>query len=75
MGNIRYTVVLEWDPEEELYVATIPVLSVASYGTTRDEAMEKIKEAAEVTIEGLKITGQPVPMCDEDRVGFVEVAV
>ena len=61
MGIARYTVVIEWDDEEELYIATIPALSVGSYGVSRKEAMEKIKEAAEVTIEGLKAHNLPVP--------------
>ena len=61
MDIARYTVVIEWDPEEELYIATIPALSVGSYGVSRKEAMEKIKEAAEVTIEGLKAHNLPVP--------------
>jgi predicted RNase H-like HicB family nuclease len=75
MEKIRYTVVLEWDPEEDLYVATLPALSIGSYGETRDEALEMIKEAAEVTIEGLKETGQLIPRGDEDKIGLVEVAV
>ncbi len=61
MEKVRYTVVLEWGPDEELYVATIPALSVGSYGSTKQEALHNIKEAAEVTIEGLKATGQPIP--------------
>jgi predicted RNase H-like HicB family nuclease len=75
MEKVRYTVVLEWDPEEELYIATIPALSVGSYGETREEAMAKIEEAAIVTIGGLKATGQTIPMDDRDTVGFVDVAV
>ena len=75
MEKIRYTVIIEWDPEENLYVATLPALSVGSYGETRDEALVKITEAAEVTIEGLKETGQPIPRGDEDKIGLVEVAV
>ncbi len=62
MGKIRYTVVIEWDSEEELFITTIPALDVGSYGVTRQEALDKIKEAAEVTIEGLKAAGQPVPL-------------
>ncbi len=31
MDRIRFTVVFEWDPEKEQYVATIPALSVGSY--------------------------------------------
>ena len=73
MGKYRYTVVIEWDSEERLYVATIPVLSIGSYGETREEAMDMIKESAAVTIEGLKADRQAVPVGDEDTVGFVEV--
>ena len=72
---MRYTVGIEWDSGEELYIVTVPALSIATYGTTREEALEKIREATEVTIEGLKATGQRVPLGDEDRVGFVEVSV
>ena len=75
MGKVRYTVAIEWDAEEELYIATIPALDVGSYGATKQEALDNIKEAAEVTVEGLKATGQPVPLNDEERVGFVEVIV
>ena len=45
MGITHYTVVIEWDDEEELYIATIPVLSVGSYGASRSAALEKIREA------------------------------
>ena len=75
MEKVRYTLVLEWDLEEELYIATIPALSVGSYGATKREAMSKIEEAATVTIGGLKATGQAVPLEDEDTVGFVEVVL
>jgi predicted RNase H-like HicB family nuclease len=64
---------LEWDPKDEQYVATIPALSVGSYGATTEEALENVREAAEVTVEGLKATRQPVPRGDEDKVAYVEV--
>ena len=66
MGIARYTVVIEWDQEEELYIATIPALSVGSYGVSMDEALAKIREAAEVTIEGLKAHSLPVPQGNEE---------
>ena len=73
MGSIRYTVVIEWDSDEKLYIATVPVLSIGSYGETVDEAMDMIRESAEVTIEGLRADGRPVPMGDEDKVKYIEV--
>jgi len=75
MEKFRYTVIIEWDAEEKLFIATIPALSVGSYGATRKKALDNIKEAAEVTIEGLKATGQPVPIEDESNVTSVEVLV
>lgn len=75
MGMARYTVVLEWDDEEELYIATVPALSVGSYGVSRKEAMEKIKEAAEVMIEGLKAHNLPVPQGDQDTIEHLDMAV
>ena len=33
MGEVCCTVIIEWDPEEALYIATVPVLSVAATGT------------------------------------------
>ena len=75
MGVTRYTVVIEWDDEEELYIATIPALSVGSYGVSRNEALEKIREAAEVTIEGLKAHSLPVPRGDQDTKFHLDMAV
>ena len=73
MDNIRYTVVIEWDSEEKLYIATVPVLSIGSYGETIDEATEMVRESAGVTIEGIKADGQPVPLGDEEKVKYIEV--
>ena len=75
MGKVSYTVIVEWDPGEELYIATIPALSVSSYAESKSEVIDKIREAAEVTIEGLTVTGQPVPVGDGDTVTSVEVLV
>lgn len=75
MKKFRYTVVIEWDLEEKVYVATVPAFPLSTYGETREEALEKVKEAIAITIEGLQSVGQPVPQGDEDKVEVVEVAV
>jgi predicted RNase H-like HicB family nuclease len=61
MGNVHYSVMLDWDEAEELFVDTVPALSIGTYGETREEAVEKAKEAIIVTIEGLREVGQPIP--------------
>ncbi|MDK2931646.1 MAG: hypothetical protein PWR07_1777 [Bacillota bacterium] len=71
----RFKVVLEWDSEEEMYVATVPALpGCSSYGSTREEALERIQEAIGVTLEGLRATGQPLPKGDVD-VSIAEVVL
>ena len=75
MGNVRYTVVIEWDESEKLYIATVPALSVGTYGESREEAIKSAREAVTVTIEGLRELGQPIPQGDEGKVETLEVEV
>ncbi|MCG0278527.1 MAG: type II toxin-antitoxin system HicB family antitoxin [Thermanaeromonas sp.] len=72
---MRFKVVLEWDEETGVYVATVPALpGCATQGKTREEALERVKEAIAVTVEGLKTTGQPVPSGDVD-ISIAEVVI
>lgn len=75
MGRYRYSVVIEWDPMEEVFTASVPALSVATYGDTRAEAMAMVKEAIAVTVEGLRAVGQPVPTGDGEAIAVLEVEV
>ncbi len=60
-----YTVVLEQetDPEfEGYYNASVPALpGCFSYGATKEEALENIKEAILCYLEDLKIHNEPIP--------------
>ncbi len=75
MGNVRYTVVIEWDESEQLFIATVPALSVGTYGESREAAINSAREAITVTIEGLRELGQPIPQGDEGKVETLEVEV
>ena len=75
MGILKYSVVVEWDEEANLFVATVPALSISTYGDSREEVMEKVREAIQVTVEGLRALGQPVPEGDAGKVETVEVTV
>jgi predicted RNase H-like HicB family nuclease len=58
---MRYTVILEREPDGG-YVATVPALpGCVSQGDTRDEVMKNIREAADLYIEDCLATGDPVP--------------
>ena len=58
---MRYTVILEQEPDGG-YVATIPALpGCVSEGETREAALANIREAAELYVEDCQASGDPVP--------------
>src|SRR5438045_3450732 len=68
---MRYTVVLEREPDGG-YVATVPALAgCVSQGDTRQLALENIREAIELYVEDCRDAGDPVPA--EAGKEFVEV--
>ena len=60
-----YTVILqpESDPEfKGYYNAIVPALpGCFTYGTTRDEAIQNVREAIELYLGDLEANGEPVP--------------
>ncbi len=60
--KLEYTVVLEPDEEEGGYTVTVPALpGCISEGDSLEEALENIKEAIELYLEGLKERALPIP--------------
>lgn len=58
---MRYTVVLEQEPDGG-YVVSVPALpGCTSQGDTREEALVNIREAAEVYLEHFRERGEPIP--------------
>jgi predicted RNase H-like HicB family nuclease len=58
---MRYTVVLEQEPDGG-YVAVVPALpGCVSQGDTRKEALSNIREATALYIEDCVASGDPVP--------------
>ena len=59
---MRYTVVLESEPDGG-YVVSVPALpGCVSQGDSRDEALANIREAIELYIEDCREAGDPVPI-------------
>ncbi len=70
---MRYTVILE-KGHEEGYVAVCPTLpGCVSQGGTKREALENIREAAELYVEALLEDGLPVPV--EEGLETIEIEV
>lgn len=57
-----YSMVLEWDPRDDIYVATVPVLpGCRTHGVTLDEAVRNGREAMELWIDSARRWGDPIP--------------
>ena len=73
---LRYSVVLEWDQEEQVYGASVPALpGCISVGKTEDEAIRNITEAIELHVEGLREDGLPVPVEDRPAMKILTVEI
>jgi predicted RNase H-like HicB family nuclease len=60
-AKMRYTVILEQEPDGG-YVVTVPALpGCVSQGDTREGALKNISEAADLYIEDCIASGDPVP--------------
>jgi predicted RNase H-like HicB family nuclease len=59
---MRYTVVLEQEPDGG-YVASVPALpGCVSQGGSRDEALANIREAIELYLDDCRDAGDPIPI-------------
>jgi predicted RNase H-like HicB family nuclease len=73
----QYSVLLEWDPEDQVWVTFVPALNdLSTFGETREQALANTQEAIEGYLEAAAIEGITVPTYDiVPEVVQVEVAV
>jgi predicted RNase H-like HicB family nuclease len=58
----HYSMVIEWDPDDQIYVVTVPELpGCMTHGKTYEEAVRQGKDAIETWIEGAMEDGEPLP--------------
>ena len=68
---MRFTVVLEQEPDEG-FVASVPALpGCVSQGDTREDALRNMREAIELYLEDCRESGDPIP--SESGREFVEI--
>lgn len=76
MEVLKYTAIFEPDKEAGGYTVTIPALpGCISEGETFEEALENIKEAAELYLEVLKEEKEEIPVEENPVVAPIEVKV
>jgi predicted RNase H-like HicB family nuclease len=58
----HYSMTLEWDPVDEIYVVTVPELpGCNTHGRTLEEAVQQGRDAIETWIDGRRYWGHPIP--------------
>lgn len=73
----RFKVLVEWDPDDRVWVTYVPDLDwLSTYGDTREEALERTREAILGYLEAAQKEGLPLPAAHAGpEVVEVEVAV
>lgn len=62
----RYSMILQWSDEDELFLVTIPefserVVMPCTHGKTREEAICNGEEVIEMYLEAWQAEGEPIP--------------
>ena len=58
----HYSMILEWDPRDDIYIATVPELpGCRTHGATLEEAVANGREAMELWIDSARKWGDPIP--------------
>ncbi len=62
VSGSRYSMLIQWDADDQIYVVTVPELpGCQTHGTTYEEAAHRGQEAIESWIESAQADGAPIP--------------
>ncbi|HEX9735875.1 MAG TPA: type II toxin-antitoxin system HicB family antitoxin [Thermoanaerobaculia bacterium] len=72
----HFQVLLEWDPEDSVWVSHVPALNALStFGDTREEALANTREAIQGYVEAAAKEGIALPSERQVELLDLEVAV
>ncbi|MBD2506153.1 MULTISPECIES: type II toxin-antitoxin system HicB family antitoxin [unclassified Nostoc] len=62
----RYSMILQWSDEDQLFLVTIPefgdrVIMPCTHGKTREEAIHNGEEVIEMYLEAWEVEGESIP--------------
>jgi predicted RNase H-like HicB family nuclease len=61
-GPYHYSILIRWDPRDNIYIAEVPELPGAkTHGKTYEEALEMIPEVIDLWLEVAADEGEPLP--------------
>ena len=61
-SKYHYSLVVEWDPADEIYVVTVPELpGCRTHGSTYEDAVRNAQDAIESWLDAARAWGSPIP--------------
>ena len=57
----HYSMVIQWDEEDNIYIISVPELKVKTHGKTYTEAIKNALEVIEMWLEVAVQDGRPIP--------------
>jgi predicted RNase H-like HicB family nuclease len=70
MNPHHYSLLIQWDTEDNIYIVTISELKIKTHGKTYEEAIKNASEVIELWLEVAMQDGRPIPQpktyTDED---------
>lgn len=61
MNSQHYSMNIQWDPEDNIYIVSIPELKVRTHGETYEDAVKNAQEVIELCLEVATQEGRPLP--------------
>ena len=59
-ANLHYSLIIQWDAQDAIYVVTVPELpGCMTHGVTYEEALAQAQDATETCVDGLDPTTLP----------------
>jgi predicted RNase H-like HicB family nuclease len=75
---IRYSMIIEWDPRDDIFVVTVPELNgCRTHGRSYEEAIQQGQDAIESWIDAMRHWGDEIPpprTYDDERWPWAERA-
>jgi predicted RNase H-like HicB family nuclease len=61
MNPYHYSMLIQWDDEDSIYIISVPELRVKTHGKTYEEAIKNALEVIELWVEVATQNGRSVP--------------
>ncbi len=62
MNPQHYSMVIKWDPRDDIYIVNVPELpGCRTHGKTYEEAIKNALEVIELWIDDARELGEPIP--------------